>query len=79
MERPFVRVLGGSGQFWLANHQSVLASWEYSQCCDAHFENSAKWFITVSPEGLHWYFFPLERIMGIFLVDLDFSCQKKTR
>jgi hypothetical protein len=79
MERPFVRVLGGPKRFWSAKYRHLLELWEYSHRRDARCGNNARWFIAVSWEGLLWYIFPAECLVGVFLVELVFSRQKSPR
>ena len=38
--------------------------------------NNPRWFIMVSLEGLLWYIFPVERLVGFFLVKLFFPAKK---
>jgi hypothetical protein len=60
-------VLGGPERFWFAKHPRLFALWEYSHRRDAQFGNNARWFITVSSEGIVWYFSPVESIVEMFL------------
>ena len=50
--------------------------WEYSHRRDARCGNNSRWFIAVSLEGLLWYIFPAECLVGVFLVELFFPAKK---
>ncbi len=75
-EDSLVRVSGGLGCFWLAKYRQLIALWEYSHHCNAQCGNNARWFIAVSLEGLLWYIFPAECLVGVFPVKLFFPAKK---
>ena len=79
MEVTFVRVSRVSNRFWFAKYQEYLALWEYSHRRDARIRKIARWFIVVGSEGLLWYIFSVECLVGVFLVELVFFPPKRQR
>ena len=79
MEGTFVRVSRVSNRFWFAVYRELLALWEYSHRRDARIGKIARWFIVVGSEGLLWYIFSVECLVGVFLVELVFFPPKSPR
>ena len=79
MEGPLARVLGAPQRFQFAIGPRILVLWEYSHRREARIGNNARQNIMVDSEGLLWYIFPVDCLVGVILVELVFFFAKKPK